>query len=168
MALMMAAITIVIGLLLLSQSRDSRIAYHLSGLRSAQMSFSRPTSLKDYFSEQGLKWLRSKGDWLIHGCRWHSDDERRKAAEEHRQALLRLAYFEQREFMVNCALGDRGYADWQFNGMLRGLPLRCQLWQIEFTPLDESSQITVCASVADMVLWERLIGDFNSQTGAVE
>ena len=138
-----------------------RIAYHLSGLRSAQMSFLRPRSVRDYFSEQGLKWLRSKGDWLIHGWRWHSTDDRSKAAKQHRQALLRLGYFERREFTVDCPLV--GEADRKFRGMRSRLPLSCQLWQLEVTPLEESTKVMVCASVADMLLWEQLFRDFNKR-----
>jgi len=168
LALTATAAAIAIALVIFSESDSSRIAYHLSGLRAAQQSFAQPTSMKDYFNEKGWEWLRSKGDWLIHAGRWNSDDERSKAAKEHRQALLRLGYFEQREFTVNCKMSNGGEADQRFFGMRSRLPLSCHLWQVQVTPLEESSKVVVCASTADMILWAQMIRDFNNRSEVVK
>ncbi len=166
--LIAAPVAIAISVILFSQSASLRIAYHLSGLRSAQMSFARPTSLKGCFSVQGFEWLRSKGDWLTHGRRWHSDDERSKAANEHREALLQLGYFERREFAVNCVLGDFREADRLFMTMRSRLPLRCRLWQMKVVPFKDASHVTVCACASEMILWEQMVHDFNNRSGTLE
>jgi hypothetical protein len=165
--LMIGIVAVFIAIIISIESDSPRISYHVSGLRLAQMSFPMPMSISSYFGEPGFNWLRSKVDSLRH-LRYSrlSDEERRRAVDYHRQALLGLGYFQRREFTVNCALvGD---ADRRFMRMRSRLPLSCQLWQTQTTVLEGSTKVTVCARVADMSIWERLFHDFNNQLEKVK
>ena len=61
-----------------------------------------------------------------------------------------------------------GEADQRFLGMRSRLPLSCRLWQVQVTPLEESSKVVVCASTADMILWDQMIRDFNNRSEVVK
>lgn len=160
-ALMIGTGAILAVLLLLFRSDYTKINYHRSALRSVQMSYAQPRSLRHYFSEQGLR-------WLVHGHRWKSDGDRWQAAKEHREALVKLGYFERREFTVNCVLSGSSAEDFQFRRERKKLSLGCELWQLQVKPLDKTSKVVVCTTVADMEVWDQFIRKFNNALRAPE
>ena len=135
------------------------MTYHVHGLRLAQQDVANPDSLPRYFTRQGFRWLLQ---------RRRSDQERQESAHFHREALVRLGYFERREFKVERDLSSGGDADKKFTIMRTRLPLSCTLWQNQFCMTQGTTFVTVCARTCDMKLWEKLFAEFNEKEDKIE
>ncbi|SRR5258706_5421065 len=150
-----ATLTIVLWM-----HRDSlQISYHVYGLRLAQQDVSKPDSIPRYFTGRGFRWLLQ---------RQRSSQERDESAHFHREALVRLAYFERRQFKVSCDLSSGGDADKKFMTMRSRLPLSCTLWQVHVAPAQPTTTVTICVRAADMKVWEKLFAEFNEKEQKIE
>jgi hypothetical protein len=80
---------------------------------------------------------------------------------EHRQALVKLGYFEKRDFVLTRrTLDPSGRA--AFNSLTMSAPFTDNHWETT-TVADRPSVITVTALRADMPVWSNLVSRFDSK-----
>ncbi|MDB6031335.1 MAG: hypothetical protein JWM16_1673 [Verrucomicrobiales bacterium] len=146
-------------IIVLWMHQDSpQISYHIYELRWAQQDVLKPHSIPHYFT-RGIRW------WLQEH---RSRREREESARVHRKALVRLGYFERKQFKMSYDLSTGTDADKKFSTMQGRLPLSCTLWQLHVDPTPTNTTVTICVSAADMKVWEKLFAEFDAKEQKIE
>jgi hypothetical protein len=146
-----SAIILAIGAFWFARPDPNSVSYHLNCIRSLERSmWAGPLSLKDYFRPGVWNW------WLRHRP---SAEQAFKQIDEHRQALIKLGYFQTREFVLTRRTLDRS-SNAEFKSLLTNVPFTDSHWTWT-TVGDRSSVVTVTARRQDMPVWSNIISGFD-------
>ena|ERR1041385_3936541 len=145
------ALILAIGALLLGRHDTGSIRYHLNCIRSLERSWwAGPLSLRDYFRPGVWRWYMRGRPTVAQTF---------KQVDEHRQALVRLGYFETREFVLTRRTLDRS-ANAEFKSLLTNAPFSDSHWT--WTTIgDRPSVVRVTARGKDMPVWSNIVSRFD-------
>ena len=145
------ALVLMIGVCWLSWKRTSPVPYHRDALRSWESSRA-PSTFRDYFRLSSWR-------WLFHGR--PSFSQILKHADEHRQALIRLGYFETREFtLIHRTMDPSGFRE--FSSLLTNAAFSDRQGMCSTIP-GRPLSITVTARREDMAVWQSVVSRFDSK-----
>ena len=152
---------VVIAALCFGPPNKNSVSYHLNCMRSLDRSWpgplsgtwSGPPSLRFYLYPRVWSWyLRGRP----------SLEQSLSQKDEHRQALVKLGYFEKRDFtLARRTLDPSGKAE--FNSLLTNAPFSDKHHWVWAVADDRPSVVTVTALRADMPVWSNIVSRFDSR-----
>jgi hypothetical protein len=143
------ALMLLLGRLWFGHEDSSSVRYHLSQIRALdKMAWRAPSKLRDYFSP-------SVWGWYVHGR--PSFQEHQARIEKHRQALVKLGYYKEREFILQRRVLDLSTAS-EVRSFFTNAAFSDNHWKITVS----DSSITVTASTNDLPLWAQVVSRFDS------
>lgn len=112
-----------------------------------------PRNWKDYF--RPVTWR-----WYLHGK--PPIDQTIKQLESHRDALIQLGYFQQREFVLKRRYLDTA-ASKELQNMLQKAPFACRDWEYSTKGVAPVNALTVTTTPADLKIWSNVIANFDAK-----
>ena len=146
-----AALILVIGAFWIVRPDPNSISYHLNCIRTLETSWwAGPLSFRDYLRPRVWRWYRRGRP---------SMQQVYKEIDDHRQALVKLGYFETHRFTLTRRVLDRP-AYGEFRTLLTNAPFTDRHWTLG-TLDDQPSIVTVTACRQDMPVWSNVIYRFD-------
>lgn len=133
---------------------NNPVQYHLGQIQSLRSSMGfAPKNWKDYFQPRTWRWYW-RGRKPI--------EQTLKEIGEHQKELIRLGYFEQREFVLTRRRLDSTSRN-ELQTILGKAPLSCSYWSYSTTGGDPVNALTVTTTPTDMKIWSNVIADFDAK-----